>query len=67
MLNMVIVRLYSNLKTSWKSAVFTNKVGKISRYFVGVFNKTVIPLVLVGYVMIIADPYQTRTRGIIVK
>ena len=64
---MVTVRLYSKLKTSWKSDVFTNKVGNISRYFVGVFNKTVIPLVLVGYVMIITNPYQTRTHGIIVK
>ena len=34
---------------------FTNTVGQNSRYFVGVFNKTVIPLALVGYEMIIAD------------
>ena len=39
----------------WKSIVFVNKVGKNSRYFVGVFNKTIIPLVLVGYEMIIAN------------
>ena len=49
-----------------------------SRYFVGVFNKTIIPLALVGYEMIIANStlraslpifisYPTRTRGIIVK
>ena len=38
-----------------KSVVFTNKVGKNSRYFVGVFNNTIIPLVLVGYEMIIAN------------
>ena len=31
---------------------FTNKVGKNSRYFVGVLNKTVIPLALLGYEMI---------------
>ena len=30
--------------------VFTNKVGENSPYFVGVFNKTIIPLALVGYV-----------------
>ena len=47
--------------------MFTNKVGKNSRYFVGVFNKTIIPLALVGYEMIIANSYPTRTRGIIVK
>ena len=47
----------SKLKTSWKSDV--NKVGKNSRYFVGVFNKTIIPPALlfiyfltVGYKMI---------------
>ena len=62
----------------WKLIVFVNKVGKISRYFVGVFNKTIIPLVLVGYEMIIANSalraslattisYPTRRRGIIVK
>ena len=38
-----------------KSVVFTNKVGKNLRYFVGVFNNTIIPLVLVGYEMIIAN------------
>ena len=41
--------------------VFTNKVGRISRYFVGVFNKTIIPVALVGYDMIIANLYPTRT------
>ena len=76
---MVTVRVYSKLKTSWKSDVFTNKVGKNSRYFVGVFNKTIIPLALVGYEMIIANsPLRasfasyhlisaTRTHGIIVE
>ena len=34
---------------------FTNKVQKNSEYFVGVFNKTVVPFALVGYEMIIAN------------
>ena len=51
---MVTVRVCTKLKTSWKSAVFTNKVSK-KNYFVGVFNKTIIPLALVGYEMIIAN------------
>ena len=43
------------IKTSWKSVVFTNKVGNNSRYcFVGVFDKTIILLAFVGYEMIIA-------------
>ena len=51
-------------------------VGAIQRDFVGVFNKTIIPLGLVGYEMIIANSaprwlssisYPTRPRGIIVK
>ena len=52
---MVTVRVCSKLKTSWKSVGFTNKAGKNSRYFVGIFNKTIIPLALVGYEMIIAN------------
>ena len=36
--------------------VFTNKVGKNSRGFVGVFNKTIIPPAFVGYEMAIANP-----------
>ena len=32
-----------------------NKVGKIYLYIKGVFNKTIIPLVLVGYEMILAS------------
>ena len=54
------------------------KVGKNSRYFVGVFNNTIIPFALVGYEMIIANSalrgllaiimsYPVRTRGIFVK
>ena len=35
---------------SWKSVVFTNNVGTNSRYFVGVFNKTIIPLVLACWI-----------------
>ena len=33
----------------------------------GVFDKTIIPLALVGYEMIIANSYPTCTRGVIVK
>ena len=63
--NMSTVRVCSKLKTRWKSVVFTNKVGKNFRYFRGVFNKTVIPLALVGYEIIIANHCLTHTRGII--
>ena len=38
-----------------KIGCFTNKVGTNSRYFVGVFNNTIIPLALVRYEMIIAN------------
>ena len=44
----------SNLKISRKSVVFSNKVGKNSRYFVGVVNKTIISQAFVGYETIIA-------------
>ena len=64
---MVTVRVCFKLKRSRKSVVFTNKVGKNSRYFVGVFNKTIISLVLFGYEMIIANSYPTRIRGISVR
>ena len=75
---MVTVHVCSKLETNWKSIVFTNKVGKNSRYFVGVFNKTIIPFALVGYKMIIANTalrallaiivlYPTHTRGMFVK
>ena len=43
------------IKKKLKTVVFTNKVGKNSRYFLGAFNKTIIPLALVGYEMIIAN------------
>ena len=49
---MVTVRVCSNLKTSWKSVVFTNKVGTNSRDFAGILNETINPLVLVEYEMI---------------
>ena len=65
--NIVTVHICSKLETSWKSVVFTNKVGKHSQYFLGVFNKTVILLTLVGYEMIIANSYPMHTHGIIVK
>ena len=55
------------LISSWKSVVLTNKVGKNCRYFVGVFNKTIIPIALVGDEMVISNSYPMRTRGIIVK
>ena len=55
------------VRDCWKSVVFTNKDGENSLFFVGVFNKTLIPLVLVECEMIIANSYTTRTRGIIVK
>ena len=43
------------IKNKLKIGCFTNKVGKNSRYFVGVFIKTIISLALVGYEMIIAN------------
>ena len=64
---MVTVRVCSKLKQAENLVVFTNKVGKNSRYFVGVFKKTISPLALVGYEMIIANSYQMCTCGKIVK
>ena len=60
------------------SVVLTNKVKTNSRYFLGVFSKTIILLALVGYEIIIANSSlrawlpttissHTRTRGLIVK
>ena len=46
---MVTVRVCSKLKTSWKSVVFTNKVGRILDILWEFLNKTIIPLALVGY------------------
>ena len=53
--NMITVCVCSKLKASWKSVVFTSEVGRNSRYFVAVFNQTIIVLALVGYEMIIAN------------
>ena len=47
------LKIKNNLKIGCR--VFTNKVGENSPYFAGVFNKTIIPLALVGYEMIIAN------------
>ena len=64
---MVTVRDRSKIKKAENRFFFHKlKVGKKSRYFVGVFNGT-IPVALVGYEMIIANSYPTRTRGIIVE
>jgi len=60
------------------TVVLTNKVMTNSRYFLGVFSKTISLLALVGYEIIIANSslrawlpttisLHTRTRGIIVK
>ena len=43
------------------------KSGRILDILWAFFNKTIIPLALVGYEMIIANSYPTRTRGIIVN
>ena len=61
---MVTVHVCSKLKTSWKSVVLTNKVRQNSWYFVGVFNKTIIPLEVFGYEMIIAN-LMLRTSVVI--
>ena len=55
-----------NSRLFTKSVAFTSTIGKNPRYFVGVFNKTIIPLALVR-LLIIANSYPTRTRGVIVK
>ena len=56
-----LLKIKNKMKIGW----FTNKVGKNSRYFVGVFNRIIIPLALVGYEMITPTiSYVTHTRGI---
>ena len=50
------------IKNKLKSVVFTNKGGKNTPYFVGVFNNTIIPLALVGYKMIIANAHSWNNR-----
>ena len=47
------------IKDKLKIDCFYKKVRKNSQYFVGVFNKTIIPLALVEYEMIIANSYPT--------
>ena len=61
---MVTVRLCSKFKTTWKSVVFTNKFGKNSRYFVGFFHKTIIPLALIGYDMIALSTGETQIQSL---
>ena len=52
---MVPVRFCSKFTNRLKIGCFTNEVGKNSQYFVRVFNKTIIPLALLEYEMIIAN------------
>ena len=63
---MVTVRICLKLKQLENRLFFTNKVGK-NCHFVGVFNKTIVPLALVKHDMIIANLYATHTREIIVE
>ena len=72
---MRLLKIWLKIKSKLKIVFFffSNKVGKNSRYFLGVFNKTIIPLALVGYEMIIANSalrtslatilYPTRKRA----
>ena len=55
-----LLKIKNNMKIGW----FTNKVGKNSRYFVGVFNRIIIPLALVGYEMIKANSVQRASLAI---
>ena len=54
-----LLKIKNKMKMGW----FTNKVGKNSRYFVGVFNRIIIPLALRSRWL---SPilYLTHTRGI---
>ena len=67
-----------SLKLEASRDFFSRRIEEIQRVFVGVSNKTIIPLALVGYEMIIANSanaprwlstisYPTRPRGIIVR
>ena len=51
-----------NCTNKLKISCFSSKVERNSRYFVGVFNKTIIPLALVGYRMIIANSYHVHIQ-----
>ena len=53
-----LLKIKNKMKMGW----FTNKVGKNSRYFVGVFNRIIIPLALL--VGSLPSLYLTHTRGI---
>ena len=46
------------IKKKLKISCFITKVGKNSRYFVGAFNKTITPLALVRYEMILPSHIQ---------
>ena len=46
-----LFKIKNKMKIGW----FTKIVWKISQHFVGVFNRIIIPLALVGYEMIIAN------------
>ena len=46
-----LLKIKNKMKVGW----FADKVGKNSRYFLGVFNRIIIPLALVGYEMIKAN------------
>ena len=50
---MRLLKMKNKMKIGWFTC--TNKVGKTSQYFLGVYNRIIIPLALVGYVMIIAS------------
>ena len=58
-----VLKIKNKLKIS---CVLQTKSERIF-YFMGVLYKTIMPLALVGYEMIIANLYPTRNRGIIVK
>ena len=56
------------IKNKLRIGCFTNKVAKNSRYFVGIFNKTIIPLALMIWDAphwLSTTSYPTRSHGII--
>ena len=62
---MVTVRVCSKLKTSWKSVIFANKVGKNSLYFVDV--RLLLPTRRYVSRLPSTISHPGRTRGAIVK
>ena len=60
-------RLLKIFKKATNRLFFTNKVGKNSRYFVGFCDKTIIPLALVGYEMIMAIYHLLSNANLIVN